>query len=81
MFKAYNPEKKVGYIEKRKRHAPGDKGFDVVSFYYFLAIGPNFTIFQAPNLNHIVSTRINNAIFYTQKAFEMIQDGSDILYS
>ena len=41
----------------------------------------NFVIFQAPTLPHIVTTRINNAIFYSKKAFEIIQSGSDILYS
>ena len=70
----YFPERKLGWIEKRKRHAPGDgaKSFDVVSVYYVLAIDMNFVIFQAPTLPHIVNTRINNAIFYSKKAFEII---------
>ena len=76
----YIPEKKLGWIEKRKRHAPGTV-YDVVSVYYVLAQGMDFVIFQAPTLPHIVNTRINNAIFYTKKAFEIIQQGSDILYS
>ena len=64
----------------RTRHAPGTV-YDVVSVYYVLAQGMDFVIFQAPTLPHIVNTRINNAIFYTKKAFEIIQQGSDILYS
>ena len=74
------PEKKLGWIEKRKRHGPGNN-YDVVSVYYVLAQGMDFVVFQAPTLPHIVTTRINNAIFYTKKAFEIIQEGSDILYS
>ena len=84
VLKDYNAERKLGWIEKRKRHSPGNnagKHYDVVSVYYVLAIDMNFVIFQAPTLPHIVNTRINNAIFYSKKAFEIIQAGSDILYS
>ena len=84
VLREYSPIKKLGWIEKRKRHAPGNiinKSYDVVSVYYVLAMGYDWHIFQAPTLPHIVNTRINNAIFYSKKAFEMIQAGSDILYS
>ena len=69
--KRYIVDKKLGWIEKRKRHGPG-KQYDVVSVYYVLAQGMDFVVFQAPTLPHIVNTRINNAIFYTKKAFEII---------
>ena len=32
-------------------------------------------------MSHIVDTRINNSIFFQKKAFEVIQNASDILYS
>ena len=85
MLTQYFPDKKLGWIEKRKRHGPGKPEgkttYDVVSVYYIMAQDLNFVIFQAPTLPHIVTTRINNAIFYSKKAFEIIQSGSDILYS
>ena len=41
----YMHEKKLGWIEKRKRHGPGNTAFDVVSVYYVLAQGIDFVIF------------------------------------
>ena len=41
----------------------------------------NFVIFQAPTLSHLVDTRINNAIFFQKKAFEMMQSASEVLYT
>ena len=71
----YEPEHNLFWIQKRYRISANK--YDVVSVYYVL----NFVIFQAPTLSHIVDTRINNSIFFQKKAFEVIQNASDILYS
>ena len=39
VLRDYSNEKKLGWIEKRKRHTPGNiinKSYDVVSVYYVL---------------------------------------------
>ena len=80
VLKNYCPIQKLGRIEKRNRYGPENK-YDIVSVYYVLAIEFTFFIYQAPTLPSIVNTKINNAVFYSKKAFEIVQAGSDILYS
>ena len=70
------PDKNLFWIEKRHRPQP-NADYDVISVYYML----NFEIFQAPTLSHLVDTRINNAIFFQKKAFEMMQSASEVLYT
>ena len=71
----YFLDKCLFWIEKRLRKSPDL--YQVVSVYYVL----DFVIYQAPTLSQIIDTRINNAIFYSKKAFEIVQQGSEILYS
>ena len=61
------PEKQVFWIEKRNRIS--ELNYEVVSAYYVV----DYIIYQAPTLAGIIDTKLNNAIFYTKKAFEILQ--------
>lgn len=54
------------WIEKRNRVS--DAQVEVVSVYYF----SDFVIYQAPTLAGMIDTKLNNAIFYTKKAYEIL---------
>lgn len=61
-----SPDKSMFWIEKRNRIS--DNLFEVVSVYYF----SDFVIYQAPTLAGMIDTKLNNAIFYTKQAFEIL---------
>ena len=63
------------FIEKRVRKSPTES--QTVSVYYVL----DFVIYQAPTLASVINTRVNNAIFFTKKAYEIAAANSEILYS
>ena len=71
----YFMDRNLFWIEKRLRSSPSE--FKVISVYYVL----DFVIYQAPTLASIINTRINNSIFFTKKAFEIVEKSSEILYS
>ncbi len=59
-------DKELFWIEKRLRLS--ETKIEIVSAYYVV----NFCIYQAPTLASIVDAKLNNAIFHTKKAYEIL---------